>query len=110
MRLAEARITIADGNAEVSDLLYDNGHLTSQGAFTGIALEFGTLPLNQMLQALRADQWLANHPAAAATLRDAIKRQMREAFYDDSLAWQAMVYGQARTAVLQAVRSLTSKP
>jgi hypothetical protein len=78
--------------------------------FTGIALEFGTLPLNQMLQALRADQWLANHPAAAGTLRSAIKRQMREAFYDDSLAWQAMVYGQARTAVLQAVRSLTPEP
>ena len=77
--------------------------------FTGIALEFGTLPLNAMLQALRADQWLANHPAAAATMRDAIKRQMRDAFYDDSIAWQAMVYGQARTAVLQAVRSLASE-
>jgi hypothetical protein len=41
-------------------------------------------------------------------MRDAIKRQMRYAFYDDSIAWQAVVYGQARTAVLQAVRSLSS--
>jgi len=78
--------------------------------FTGIALEFGTLPLDQMLQALRADQWLANHPAAPATVRGAIKRQMRDAFYDDSVAWQAIVYGQARTAVLQAVRSLAPEP
>ncbi len=63
-----------------------------------------------MLQALRADQWLANHPAAPATVRGAIKRQMRDAFYDDSVAWQAIVYGQARTAVLQAARSLTPEP
>jgi hypothetical protein len=78
--------------------------------FTGIALEFGTLPLNAMLQALRADQWLTNHPDAPAAARAAIKRQMRDAFYDDSVAWQAMVYGQARTAVFQAVRSLTAEP
>ena len=62
------------------------------------------------MQALRADQWLANHPAAPVTLRGAIKRQMRDAFYDASVAWQAIVYGQARTAVLQAVRSLASEP
>ena len=79
--------------------------------FTGIALEFGTLPLNQMLQALRADQWLANHQRdVAEPLRSAIKRQMRDAFYDDSAAWQAVVYGQARTAVLQALRALMAEP
>ena len=78
--------------------------------FTGIALEFGTLPLNAMLQALRADQWLTNHPDAPTTVRAAINRQMRDAFYDDSVAWQAIVYGQARTAVFQAVRSLASEP
>ena len=77
--------------------------------FTGIALEFGTLPLDQMLHALRADQWLANHPDAPATSRAAIKRQMRDAFYDDTVAWQAMVYGQARTAVLQAMRALAAE-
>lgn len=78
--------------------------------FTGIALEFGTLPLNAMLQALRADQWLTNHPDAPAAVRAAINRQMRDAFYDDSVGWQAIVYGQARTAVFQAVRSLASEP
>lgn len=78
--------------------------------FTGIGLEFGTLSLNETLQALRADQWLINHPGAPEALHVSIKRQMRDAFYDDSVAWQAMVYGQARTAVLQAVRGLTSEP
>jgi hypothetical protein len=78
--------------------------------FTGIALEFGTVPLSQTLQALRADQWLANHPAAGEALRGAIKRQMRDAFCDEGVAWRAMVYGQARTAVLQAVRALKPEP
>ena len=38
-RLAGARVTVADGSAEIGELLYDNGHLTSQGAFNGIALD-----------------------------------------------------------------------
>jgi hypothetical protein len=62
--------------------------------FTGIALEFGTVPLSQTLQALRADQWLANHPAAGEALREAIKRQVRDAFCDDGVAWRAMHHQQ----------------
>ena len=39
LRLAGARIAVADGSADVGELLYDNGRLTSQGAFTAIALD-----------------------------------------------------------------------
>jgi hypothetical protein len=74
--------------------------------YTGIALEYGTRSLNEVLQALRADQWLANHPEADEPRRSAIKQQMRNAFHDDGAAWQALVYGQARLAVLQALRAL----
>ena len=56
------------------------------------------------LQALRADQWLRNHPEADAVTRAAIKRQMRDAFYIEREDWKAMVYAQARVAVLQALR------
>ena len=66
----------------------------------------GTQSLNDVLQALRAEQWLANHPDVGEPLRSAIKRRMRNAFYDDREAWQAIVYGQARVAVLQALRAL----
>jgi Protein of unknown function (DUF2817) len=72
----------------------------------GIALEYGTLPLMQALQGLRGDQWLRNHPDADAKTRDAIKRQCRDAFYCDADDWKAMVYGQARAAVLQALQGL----
>ena len=74
--------------------------------FTGIGLEFGTVPFEDVLAALRADQWLANHPDAERAMRDSIKAGMRRAFHDESDGWQAMVYGQARVAALQALRAL----
>jgi hypothetical protein len=74
--------------------------------FTGIGLEYGTRSYLDVFQALRAEQWLANHPEAPDPVRNAIKRGMRDAFYDDSDAWKAMVYGQARVTVLQALRAL----
>ncbi len=78
--------------------------------FTGIGLEYGTQSYSDVFQALRAEQWLANHPEVGEPTRSTIKRQMRDAFYDDCDAWKAMVYGQARVAVLQALRALTPKP
>lgn len=77
-----------------------------QAEFTGIGLEFGTQSEEAVFQALRAEQWLANHPQAGEPLRQAIKRQMRAAFEDERDVWKAMVYGQARVALLQALRAL----
>jgi len=77
--------------------------------FAGIGLEFGTVPLAHVLQALRADQWLASQPAdAPLPQRDAIKRALLEAFYIDTDEWKGMVYAQARVAVLQALRGLAT--
>ena len=74
--------------------------------FTGIGIEYGTQPLRDVFNALRAEQWLANHPDAGEPARSTIKRRMRDAFYDECDVWKAMVYGQARVAVLQALRAL----
>jgi hypothetical protein len=78
-----------------------------QAEFTGIGLEYGTQALDDVFEALRADQWLANHPEAGEPMRRAIKRRMRDAFHDDRDEWKMLVYGQARVAVLQALRALT---
>ncbi len=43
-------------------------------AYAGIALEYGTLPVMAVLQALRGDQWLQNHPDAPDEVRAPIKR------------------------------------
>jgi len=77
-----------------------------QAEYTGIALEYGTLPLNEVVLALRADQWLENHPETPAAQRDAIKRQVRDAFYTDTDAWKQRVVEQGLQAARQAVAGL----
>jgi len=79
----------------------------AQAEYTGIALEYGTLPLNDVLDALRADQWLENHPETGDEQRRRIKQQVRDAFYTDTDVWRQRVVEQARDAALQAVRGLS---
>ena len=78
----------------------------AQAEYTGIALEYGTLPILQMIDALRADQWAENHPDAAPALRAQIKQQTRDAFYTDTDAWKQRVVEQAFDAAHGAVRGL----
>jgi hypothetical protein len=42
-------------------------------AFAGIALEYGTYPIEQVLQSFRAEHWLHNHPDAPVEQRQEIK-------------------------------------
>jgi hypothetical protein len=76
--------------------------------YAGMAMEYGTVPLREMMQSLRADQWLTNHPDASVALRRTIKRQIRDAFYCDADDWKATVYAQARAAGLEAVARLAA--
>ena len=77
-----------------------------QAEYTGIALEFGTLPLREVTDALRADQWLENHPEAPAEQRRTIKRRLRDAFYTDTEAWKYRIVDQGMEAARQAVAGL----
>ena len=74
--------------------------------YTGIALEFGTVPLPEVMLALRAEGWLHRHPEAPAELAAAIRRQMRDSFYVDNDAWKEQVGRQSREAVLAALEGL----
>lgn len=80
-----------------------------QATFTGMALEYGVLPVHATLDALRADHWLHQHPEAPAAQQAAIHQQMREAFYDESVAWKAQIISQARQALFQTVDGLRSE-
>jgi len=79
-----------------------------QAEYTGIALEYGTQPILEVMGALRADHWLHKHPEAAPDLAEAIHARMREAFYTDTDAWKGQVVSQARQAMFQAVDGLTA--
>jgi hypothetical protein len=80
-----------------------------QAEFTGIALEYGTVPTHEVIEALRADQWLEGHPGADAAQREAIKRRMRDAFYTDTDAWKNAIVEQALDATRQAVSGLAAR-
>lgn len=75
--------------------------------YTGIALEYGTLPPNEMLMALRADHWLHIHPEASADLKKSIKAQIFQAFYTDTDVWREQIILQAREAMHQAIKALS---
>ena len=71
-----------------------------------MGLEFGTVPFDAVLHALRGAHWLEIHPDAPAALRAGIERGIRDAFYTDTDLWKGMILGQSRTAILQAVTAL----
>lgn len=77
-----------------------------QAEYTGIAMEYGTVPFPDVLQALRADQWLQLHPEAPPALQAQIHQAMRDAFYIDTDAWRAQIVVQARQSLFQAVDGL----
>jgi hypothetical protein len=74
--------------------------------YTGIALEFGTEPLPEVLAALRAEGWLRLNPEAPRALAATIQARMRAAFYVEDDGWKATVTMQARAAVRQALEGL----
>ncbi len=78
-----------------------------QAEYTAIAMEYGTVPVEVVIDALRADHWLHLHPQTPAAQRHQIKQQMMAAFYDDADDWKGMIVSQARQAMFQAVVGLS---
>jgi hypothetical protein len=115
--LGRARAWWGDGITSIYDGSSASARLTGmmwmsayeecpQAEYTGIALEYGTVPITETVDALRADQWLENHPEAPQPQRVAIKQRMLDAFYTDTEAWKAAVLAQAFDAARQAVAGL----
>jgi Protein of unknown function (DUF2817) len=77
-----------------------------QAQYTGIALEYGTVPVAEVINALRGEQWFENHPEAPADARAAAKQRLRDAFYTDTAAWKQQIVGQGLAAARQALLGL----
>ena len=74
---------------------------------TGMALEIGTLPTDEVRNALRADGWLHAHGDPTGPEAAPIKARIRAAFYGDADDWKGMVAAQSMLACRQAVAGLT---
>ncbi len=102
--------SIYDGSSSsalLSGMMFEGAYQEcAQAEYTGLALEYGTLPFEQVTLALRADQWLQNHPQAPEAQRREIKRQLLDAFYTDTVEWKTAIVEQGLDAARQAVAGL----
>ena len=102
--------SIYDGSSTSAFLTGLMWHAIGQEAptadYTGIAMEYGTVPVLDVITALRAEHWLNNHPDASPELARQIKAQMMAAFYTDTDLWRGQIISQARQAMFQAVDGL----
>ena len=73
---------------------------------TTVALEYGTKPVFEVLDALRADNWLHLYGDPGSEEGRAIKRQIRDAFYGDEPEWKRMIWNKADRVVQQAAAGL----
>ncbi len=80
---------------------------------TSIGLEFGTVELLEVLDAIRGDNWLYARglklglSSDSALARD-IKKKVRDALYVDTDDWKEKVYARGADFALKAYRGLTS--
>ncbi len=73
---------------------------------TGVVLEYGTQPIDAVILALRADNWLHAHGDPASAKGRAIKAQIRDAFYQDADDWKLMVWERAIETQRLALKGL----
>jgi predicted deacylase len=78
----------------------------AQSRLTKITLEFGTVPLLQVLQAMRGEHWANLHPEAPAQLRETLSKQMLAAFFVDTPEWKSSVIKQGLEVLHQTVEGL----
>ncbi|MFZ9405939.1 MAG: GNAT family N-acetyltransferase [Burkholderiaceae bacterium] len=71
--------------------------------YSGIALEYGTVPFTQVLQALQFDHWVHVRAPGDPALRARARDGMKAAFAVDTPLWRRQVTLQAWQAVDQAI-------
>jgi len=70
------------------------------------ALEYGTVPVRDVVAALCGDMWLRNNPAVGGDKAAAVRMQTRNAFYVQTPAWESAVLTRAVQLVERASGSM----
>jgi len=95
--LGDDQITSTDDGTSTSAVLTGCNNITVEAAsphctHTMVTPEFGTSPVEEVLDSLRADCWLHNHGDLESDQGRAIKAEIRRCFYPDADDWKAMVW------------------
>lgn len=73
---------------------------------TCVAIEYGTLPVMEVLNALRADNWLYIKGEVNSEQGKAIKTQARNAFYCDADDWKEMIWRRGISMIQMGLKGL----
>ncbi|MDZ5455441.1 M14 family metallopeptidase [Azohydromonas lata] len=84
------------------------GQECPQAEFTGMGFEFGTVPPLHILQAMRADQWLENHPEKPlrTPLAQGIRKALFGVFFVDTMEWKKGLIEQGLATTQAGLRGL----
>jgi hypothetical protein len=83
----------SSSSAPVSgDITFGVERALPQAEITGVTLEYGTVSVKDVLDAVRADNWLHAHGDLRAHQARDIKAQIRSAFYPEADDWKNMVF------------------
>ncbi|SJZ32395.1 Protein of unknown function [Enhydrobacter aerosaccus] len=75
---------------------------------TSIALEYGTYSVPEVMDALRADNWLHQRGDLASPLGKTIKADVKERFFPAGDKWREMVWQRADQTIGWALKGLTA--
>jgi hypothetical protein len=78
----------------------------TKAEIAGVTLEYGTIPKVDMMNAVRADNWLYVHGDLDSAKGRAIKAQIRAAFYPDKDDWKEMVVERGHYVMKRMLRCL----
>ncbi|WP_422003313.1 M14 family metallopeptidase [Reyranella sp.] len=75
---------------------------------TPIAIEYGTYSVPEVLNAVRADNWLHQRGDLGSALGRALKADMKERFFPAGDKWREMVWARAEQTIGWAVKGLAA--
>jgi predicted deacylase len=106
--------TTGDGTSSAATIQGDinNGVIAAvpQANVTGVTLEYGTVPLEQTLNAVRADNWLHIHGRLVSDQARDIKAEIRTAFYPETDEWKRLVFQRSVDVLQRTLAGLARRP
>ncbi|HVT51023.1 MAG TPA: M14 family metallopeptidase [Dongiaceae bacterium] len=104
--------TSTDDGSSTSTVISGDTHIGVQQSLkhakgTGITLEYGTVPVADMMNAIRADNWLHVHGDLASSQGREIKAEIRAAFYQEKDDWKEMVFDRSVDVLRRTMHGLT---
>jgi hypothetical protein len=110
----EEATTTGDGTSSAATIQGDinNGVQAAlpNATVTGVTLEYGTVPLEETLNAIRADNWLHIHGRLRSDQGRDIKAEIRSAFYTETDAWKRMVFQRSVDVLERTLAGLARRP